>query len=130
MIAAIVDLSLSSPSAPSAPRNFSLEPVSGGPRQLLANWTIPDPTNGIIFNYTVTCNESLVFSFDEAGAALTGSGIGPMVGSGNLYFMVSVLLEELTPFTTYECTVYAATGGGVGDASQPSVAMTVEDGKL
>ena len=39
-------------------------------------------------------------------------------------------LTGLTPFTVYECSVFATTNGGVGDTSNSSIAMTLEDGKI
>ncbi len=103
--------------APSVPGNFALSSATGSPRQLEASWTIPDPANGVIQSYTVTCNESITFNFPGSQSA-----------------MVSVTLNDqqtaqLAPFTVYECTVSAATNGGVGPVSEPSIARTVEDGE-
>ena len=98
--------------APSAPGGFTLFPVAGSPEQLEANWTIPDPANGVIQNYSVICNSSVLFSFD---------------GSDDV--VVIVHLTGLLPFTVYECTVSAATNGGMGNASESAMAMTNEAGK-
>ncbi len=97
-------------SAPSAPGNFILSSVAGSPQELEANWTVPDTPNGEIQSYTVLCNDSRMFTFN-------GSEL-------------SVRLTDLEPFTAYECTVSAATDGGVGNDSEPSVARTDEAGKL
>ena len=73
-------------------------------------------TNGMIQNYTVTCNNSETFTFVEATQDE----------------QISVTLNasfNFDPFTTYECTVSATTNGGVGNASEPSVATTEQDGR-
>ena len=73
-------------------------------------------TNGMVQNYTVTCNNSGTFTFDVTTQDE----------------QISVTLDanfNFVPFTTYECTVSATTNGGVGNASEPSVATTEQDGK-
>ncbi len=105
-------------SAPSAPLNFELSPLPDRPTELEANWTTPAEANGIIQNYTVECNDSLVFPFDVSDGE---------IGSSN--DRISTILENLDPFTVYECTVLAATDGGIGNASEPSVATTEQDGQ-
>ena len=42
----------------------------------------------------------------------------------------STLDRNFDPFTVYECSVSAATNGGVGDASETAVARTEQDGEL
>ena len=64
----------------------------------------------MIQNYTVICNDSIVFVFDEYES------------------MIIVRLTGLLPFTVYECIVSAATNGGLGNPSDSSVARTKEDG--
>ena len=44
--------------------------------------------------------------------------------------MVVTTLTGLTPFTVFECSVFATTNGGTGNASTPFLAMTAEDGEL
>ena len=73
-------------------------------------------TNGLIQNYTVTCNNSGTFTFDVTTQDE----------------QISVTLDanfNFDPFTTYECTVSATTNGGVGNDSEPSVATTEQDGR-
>ncbi len=94
---------------PSAPRNVSLSMVSGSPNTLSASWDIPEPTNGIISNYTINCNSS-------DSVTVTGSTL-------------SANLSGLTPFTTYSCMISASTGAGEGTASNTVTATTDEDGK-
>ena len=91
---------------PSAPRDFSLSPVPGEPQ---ASWTPPKVANGVIQNYTVECNDSSIFDF--GGTEVSGT------------------LEDLEPFTVYECFVLASTDGGVGNASEAAVARTEQDGE-
>ena len=119
----------SSFAAPSAPVNFTLSPVLGEPRQLQATWSIPEETNGAIQNYTVSCDDSDVFSYNASGHEIVDGG--EMGGSTGLPAAdaITVILGNLDPFTMYECTVSATTNGGVGNASEPSVAMTEQDGK-
>jgi hypothetical protein len=64
----------------------------------------------VIQNYTITCNNSEVFTVDGPGDQ-----------------MVTFMLN-FDPFTVYECSVSAATNGGVGDPSVTLVARTAEDG--
>ena len=107
---AILKFSLSLGSAPTAPRNFSLIPVEGNPRELEASWGIPDPANGEIQNYTITCNGSIRFDVEDETAD-------------------SFTLTGLEPYTAYECSVFAATKGGQGMDSSRVTATTTEDGK-
>ena len=110
-------------SAPSAPLNFTLSQVPMRPMELEARWTIPEEPNGIIINYTVMCNGSEMMT---RSIAFNGSDI--QLGSGENE--ISVTLVGLDPFTVYECSVSAATKGGVGDASETAVARTEQDGEL
>ena len=43
---------------------------------------------------------------------------------------ITATLMGLDPFTVYECSVSAATDGGVGDASETAVTSTEQDGEL
>ena len=91
-----------------------LSPVSGAPNTLTASWMEPNPTNGIISGYTITCTGPSgmleMFSFDASAR------------NGNL--------EDLTPDSTYNCTISATTGAGTGSSSDPQIAVTGEDGKF
>lgn len=89
--------------------------------ELQARWFIPEEANGMILNYTVTCNGTVMSTqmFD-----FVGSGIE--IGSGSNE--ISVILVGLVPFTVYGCSVSAATNGGIGTASDASVATTAQDG--
>lgn len=98
---------------PSAPRNFTLLQVPGSPTSLSASWMEPDPANGIISNYSISCNAPSLMS---ALFIFNGS-------------VMSATLENLTPFMTYTCTISAVTGAGTGNDSEPQSAMTDEDGK-
>ena len=96
--------------APSVPRNFDLSPVTDAPRSLRADWVEPETPNGMIQNYTITCNNSNTFT----------------VGGQLITF---VLVGNFEPFMVYECSVFASTNGGVGNASEPAVARTEQDGE-
>ena len=121
MVVAIFSFGLSL-SAPSAPLNFALSQVPMRPMELEARWTIPEEPNGVILSYTVMCNGSEVMT-----SSMTFGGSDVQLGREN---EISVTLVGLDPFTVYECSVSAATNGGVGDASETAVARTEQDGEL
>ena len=54
----IILVALYFPTVPTQPRNFNINSVTGQPQQLMATWTQPDPPNGIITAYTITCTLS------------------------------------------------------------------------
>ena len=86
--------------------------MEGSPRQLEASWTVPDPVNGVIQNYTISCNGSITFDVEDN------------LDSETVSF---TLMNELEPFTTYECSVFATTNGGQGMATDTVAATTTED---
>ena len=75
---------------------------------LIATWSVPDPANGVLLNYTITCNGST----SETFPAIT----------------VTVTVAGLQPYTVYSCSVVAMTIGGVGDAFNTAEERTSEDG--
>ena len=88
--------------------------VPGSPDSLSAFWMIPDPANGIISGYTISCSSP--------------SGmLGPFTFNDSV---TVTILENLTPYTVYTCTVLATTGAGDGNSSKLQMARTDEDGKL
>ena len=91
--------------------------------ELEARWIIPEEPNGAILNYTVMCNGSEVMA-----NSMTFGGSDAQLGSGENE--ISVTLVGLDPFTVYECSVSAATNGGVGDVAETAVARTEQDGEL
>ena len=101
---------------PSAPINFLLVMVENSPYTLMASWMEPNPTNGIISNYTIRCTNTNSTTAREPQVITNVSAL-------------SVNLDGLTPFTTYECTISASTGAGEGASSGPQSAITDEDGK-
>lgn len=119
LVVAVASFHLVSLSAPSRPVNFVISEVPGSPRELQANWRTPVQPNGVVLNYTVQCNGSVVFSFDISDSISE-------IGSSDIE--ISVTLTELDPFTVYECAVSAATAGGNGNFSEASVARTTQDG--
>ena len=96
--------------------NFRLEMVENSPRTLMASWMEPDPTNGIIFNYTIRCNDTNSTMAREPQVITDVSAL-------------SATLDGLTPFTTYECTISASTGAGEGASFGFQSATTDEDGR-
>ena len=93
-----------------------LSMVPNSPRTLMASWMEPNPTNGIISNYTIRCNNTNTTMAREPQVITDVSAL-------------SATLDGLTPFTTYECTISASTGAGEGASSGPQSATTDEDGK-
>ena len=93
-----------------------LSMVPDSPRTLMASWMEPDPTNGIISNYTIRCNDT-ISNFVRVTQVITDVSA------------LSATLDGLTPFTMYECTISASTGAGEGASSGPQSATTDEDGK-
>lgn len=105
------------------PSNFTLSPVTGRPRELLANWTVV--TGEAMQDFRVECNNSsvsLVFYFNES---ISSSGALEESGSGFFVLEISVSLSGLRPFTTYECTV-SVVGGSPG--TEIFIATTEQDG--
>ena len=98
--------------APTEPQNFTLATIPMSPQQLQASWTIPNPTNGLITNYTIQCSSPDAPSFTE------------VVGN-----VTSFVLDRLNPFTNYSCNVSATTVAGEGRSSGIVTAQTDEDGK-
>ena len=90
--------------------------VPDSPRTLMASWMEPDPTNGIISNYTIRCNDTISIVVRAPQVITDVSAL-------------SATLDGLTPFTTYECTISASTGAGEGASSGPQNATTDEGGK-
>ena len=95
---------------PTAPQNFMLEVIS--PRELRASWDSPDPTNGLITNYTIRCS-----SFNALPFLATV-----------MENVTSFILSRLSPFTNYSCNVSASTSAGEGPSSESMTAQTDEDG--
>ena len=89
---------------PSAPRNFELVAVNGSRDILIATWTPPDPTNGIIFSYRIYCVQHLAYH--------TVPGID------------TVAVLYVAPDSELNCSVVAMTGAGLGNYSQSMVART------
>ena len=106
---------------PSAPRDLTIEPQSS--TELAMSWLRPIPTNGIIVQYTLYCRGSdsqhytdqfQPFSFTEE-----------INGEDNF-----IVVGNLEPFTSYDCSISATTGAGEGERSTVVVARTDESSKL
>ena len=104
----------------------------GEPNELLATWTVPEDPNGIILNYTVYCDETVLVEGSEA------SGEGNDVSESNTPTVIVVVpgselfvvVMELTPYTYYDCYVTANTSVGEGNSSMIKSAQTDESGQL
>ena len=108
------------PAVPTEPLNFTLETIPGSPTQLLARWSPPSPTNGMITNYTVRCTSDTL----PPSSVLTNTTVLTEV-IGNDF---SLTLSNLTPFTNYSCNVSASTVAGQGLPSVADTAQTDESG--
>ncbi len=87
-----------------------LEMVADSPNTLSASWVIPDPANGIITGYTIRC------STPSVSLLLPGTA-------------QSAALDNLVPFTQYQCSISANTSAGEGPATETQIATTDEDGE-
>ena len=85
--------------------------VDGSSTTLSASWNVPETTNGNISGYTIRCNTTGSYTMFVEQFASTFAAI----------------LEGLTPFTEYTCTISASTGAGEGNSSGPQAATTDED---
>ena len=104
---------------PSAPRDLNLESVSTDATLLMASWTRPMPANGVIATYTLYCTGvEEQFYEDQIVPGQFFSSLG-----GNV---LSTTLENLLPFTIYECYITANTSAGEGDESSPVMKRTNE----
>ena len=70
----------------------------------------------------------------EQNGIITGYVVNIAVESGNVNFQfnitsLSLLVEGLTPFTTYSCRIAARTIVGIGPYSPAITALTLQDGK-
>ena len=54
----VYDHALSFLTVPTMPLEFTLQNVANKPNQLLASWMEPQPPNGIITSYSLTCTPS------------------------------------------------------------------------
>jgi len=94
---------------PDAPRNFSAVAVSSTSVGL--SWVVPDPTNGILLNYTVIYSNStntlmMVYDNDTLMDTITG----------------------LNEDTVYNFVIYGSTSAGAGP-NATDMATTFEDRK-
>ena len=104
---------------PSAPRDLTLESVSTDATLLMASWAHPMPANGVITAYTLYCTGvEEQFYEDQFVPEEFSLSLG-----GNV---LSTTLENLLPFTVYECYITASTSAGEGDESSPVMRRTNE----
>ena len=129
--------------------------MSEFPTRLYVQWEPPEEPNGIILAYTVYCKE--VTATDGAtplesgsGSFLSTSGSGSaattniMSASGEETFVTTpdyailvvangtqsaTHVDDLTPFTSYECFISANTSVGEGESSIIIRATTDESSK-
>ncbi len=102
-------------SVPPAPGDFRLSLVPGEATMLVARWLVPTPTNGVILNYTITCQPAVSVTL-PAEVSPPGSE-------------VTTNLTVLSAYTEYSCSVVARTNAGTGNSSNTDVERTDEAGK-
>ena len=107
---------------PTEPRNVSVTQVVDSPTQLHVQWEEPEDHNGIIQAYTVYCRTNT--------SPGTGAVVGYSVHEVVLDSYLQTLIDELTPFTDYECYVTANTSAGEGNPSVALTAVTDESSRL
>ena len=129
--------------------NITVARVVGSPTKLSIQWRLPEEPNGIVLAYNVYCKEAIP---NEAEVLSSGSGSSPFgssSGSGTLTAMSEgedglgdisdytirvvsngtqseAFVEDLTPFTNYECFITANTSVGEGSTSKIDTAITDE----
>ena len=125
----------------------------GSPTKLYIQWKPPEEPNGIVVAYSVYCKEAIV---DDAEVLSSASGSIPFAtssGSGTLTAMSGeedglgdisdytilvvsngtqseAFVEDLTPFTNYECFIAANTSVGEGSSSKIVTATTDESSEF
>ena len=104
---------------PTEPRNVSVTRVVDSPTQLHVQWKEPEDHNGIIQAYTVYCRTNTIPETDVI-----------VIYQVVLANQLETLVDELTPFTVYECYVTANTSAGEGNPSVALTAVTDESSKL
>ena len=107
---------------PTEPRNTSITRVIGSPSQLRVQWEESEEPNGIIRVYTVYCRTNT----HPGNGAVVDYSIHEVVLASQL----QTLVDELTPFTDYECYVTANTSAGEGKPSVALTAVTDESSRL
>ena len=85
----------------------------------MATWARPMPANGVITAYTLYCTGAeQQFYEDQIVPEQFSHTLGGTV--------LSTTLENLLPFTVYECNITASTSAGEGDESPPITRRTNE----
>ena len=97
------------PVAPDQPEDFQI--LVGGSGDLTFTWDPPLVTNGEIDNYTLTCSPTI--------------GLLPMVLEATVN---NITLPMFVPGTTYNCSLRASNGGGLGSPAMYT-ATTPEEGR-
>lgn len=78
---------------------------------------MPSEANGIIRNYSIVCNDSVLDTVDT-----------PSMTSPDNQGGVQTNVTGLMAFTVYECVVFATTNGGRGPNSNTDIVTTAETG--
>ena len=135
--------------------NTTLARVIGSPTKLYIQWKPPEEPNGIIVAYSIYCKVMVVNDVQQILGSVSGSGSSesiPITASSGLPmseevnglgdisdYAISVVtkgtelkafVENLTPFTNYECFITANTSVGEGSSSRIVTATTDESGKI
>ena len=104
--------------APTPPLNFTLIQSSSS-SSLEASWVEPATLNGVLANYTITCQVSSTQFYSQQ---IMGSRLVDTVSPTS----TTATITDLNPFTTYDCYVTASTGGGESSPSNTESNTTSE----
>ena len=135
--------------------NTTLARVIGSPTKLYIQWKPPEEPNGIIVAYSIYCKVMVVNDVQQILGSVSGSGSSESIlitatsgllmseevnGLGDISdYVISVVtkgtelkafVENLTPFTNYECFITANTSAGEGSSSRIVTATTDESSKI
>ena len=135
--------------------NTTLAQVIGSPTKLYIQWKPPEEPNGIIVAYSIYCKVMVVNDVQQILGSVSGSGSSesiPITASSGLLmseevnglgdisdYAISVVtkgtelkafVENLTPFTNYECFITANTSAGEGSSSRIVTSTTDESSKI
>lgn len=101
-----------------------LTSIPDSPTQLMAVWSRPNPSNGIITSYIIYCNTSTSQFYPEIASNVTLDPVSVNDGDSLEY-----TITGLDPFTNYDCQIAASTNIGEGVPSVTQMAQTAEAGE-
>lgn len=85
---------------------------------LQVSWIRPEHPNGILSGFRITCRST------------SGSRHRYFFGYRPSSYSHAYLIDNLTPYTVYYCSILATNGAGDGMSAGPQVTRTPQDSKL